>query len=953
MKKIIGVISSIILIVCLTVVISYYSDWSVEAADEIVQELTFSKESGYYNAAFSLSITAEEGSTIYYTTDGNEPEPGKTGTTKYTAPISVKNIKGNSAILATSKNSSKFVEGSAYTPSASDLDRAFVVRALAVKSDGTKTPVSTRTYFVGNDIKEKYDGCAVMSIVVDPDYLLSDEDGIYVLGNNYDETGDIEDANFMQKGKSWERAAYMEFFNGENTADISQGVGIRIHGGYSRRNQQKSLNIYFREDYDYGTKNLSGYQLIEGATKTFNEPKKEEIPDEIPTEVPAEVPTEVPTEVPAESTTETTSEELTQAPTEEPVKMTTTKYKNVMLRNGGNDVDISKFQDVFIQKMVEGKNFTTQSSQPCMLYLNGEYWGLYNLTEKYSDKYLEEEFDVDNNNVIMYKNFEIDEGEDLDPDGKALEEYMALGELDMTKEANYQKFLDMVDIDSFIDYYATEIYICNNDWWSGCNDETPRNNIQFWKVADPEKESATNPYADGKWRYMLFDTEWSMGIYNSNEAKASYDSIKYHALGLDNDNGDPLFTALFKNDEFVAQFTNTILDIRNWNFEYNRALKTLRELRTLYTPLMEEHYIRWRTGNVNNGYNNMKTFINERPNYILQFLEDNISNLKSSDRVNVTVSSNIHGADYVKVNTITPDITGCWENAIYYKDYPITVTARDIEGYEFLNWKVTGGTVEDINAQSTTITLNASSANIQAVYKDGEGNIPVPTATPKPTATPTPTPKPTNRPGWGGGNWWGDNKTPTPAPKQTATPKPVQITDAPTFTPNVVVEPTNKPIEQPVQSTPSVTERPPYIDDTTGTIFEEVGNATYIIEGNDAVYYAPSKKNITKVTIPATIKVDGKTYKVVSIKGNAFKGCKKLTTVTIGKNVKSIESKAFYGCKKLKKITVKSKVLTVVGKSAFKGIANKAVIKVPATKITKYKKIFKNKGQKSTVIIKK
>lgn len=106
---------------------------------------------------------------------------------------------------------------------------------------------------------------------------------------------------------------------------------------------------------------------------------------------------------------------------------------------------------------------------------------------------------------------------------------MALGNLDMTKAANYQKFQDMVDIDSYVDYCAAEIYINNNDWWSGCNDETPHNNIQFWKVADTSIEDASNPYADGKWRYMLYDTEWSMGIYNSNEASARYDSIKNHA----------------------------------------------------------------------------------------------------------------------------------------------------------------------------------------------------------------------------------------------------------------------------------------------------------------------------------------------------------------------------------------------------------------------------------------
>ena len=112
---------------------------------------------------------------------------------------------------------------------------------------------------------------------------------------------------------------------------------------------------------------------------------------------------------------------------------------------------------------------------------------------------MQEEFSVDNKNVIVYKDLEIEEGELLDPEGAALAELMSLGDLDMTKSSNYAKFLNLVDVDSFIDYYATQIYINNNDWWSGCNEDTPNNNLQFWRVADPALESASNPYADGKW----------------------------------------------------------------------------------------------------------------------------------------------------------------------------------------------------------------------------------------------------------------------------------------------------------------------------------------------------------------------------------------------------------------------------------------------------------------------
>jgi len=113
-----------------------------------------------------------------------------------------------------------------------------------------------------------------------------------------------------------------------------------------------------------------------------------------------------------------------------------------------------------------------------------------------------------------------------------------------------------------------------------------------------------------------------------------------------------------------------------------------------------------------------------------------------------------------------------------------------------------------------------------------------------------------------------------------------------------------------------------------------------------------SKKK-TSYTIPTSITYNGKKYPVTEIGGSAFAKQKKLKKVTIGKNVQKIGKKAFYNASKLKKIVVKSKKLKSVGKNAFKGIHKNAVIKVPSKKLKAYKKLFKKKGQKSTVKIKK
>jgi hypothetical protein len=630
--------------------------------------------------------------------------------------------------------------------------------------------------------------------------------------------------------------------------------------------------------------------------------------------------------------------------------------------------------------MVTDKNFGTQSSRPCMLYLNGEFWGLYNLTEKYSDSSIETEYGVNKDNIIMYKDLEIDEGEALDPDGKALADLLALGKLDMTKEENYKKFQDMVDIDSYVDYVATEIYINNNDWWSGCNAKTPNNNIQFWKVADPSKEDPDNPYADGKWRYMLFDTEWSMGIYNSREAGAEYDSIKYHAIGepdpdnntdydtedgnlRKNNTGDPVFAALIKNADFRQRLTTAILDTRNWNFNYARCLKKLNEYSSLYTPLISEHKTRWNTGNVSTTVNNVTKFLKKRADYVLTMLENDISEVKKADRSEVTVYANVYGKDYVDVNTITPDISAWWKGT-YYKAYPVHVEAKDIEGYTFDSWEINGGTIaNEVSPSAVDIKLTDSKAKIRAVYKYENGDpVPSPTASPVPTATPTP--EPTKRP-WNpwGDDPWGDDpwnwNDPTPTPKATKTPSPATASPTSEAVPEVTQAATQNPGPVLQTATPSpATAAPsaqptgsPSAEPTATPLFKKgdkfkVNKAVYSILTNKTVMYVkPVSSKVKTATVPAVVKIKKKKMKVTAVASNAFKNKKRLTKLTIGSNVQSIGSYAFKGCKKLSRITIKSKVLKYVGKGVLTGTSN-PYIDVPDGKKPKYEKLFKNAGKK-------
>lgn len=195
-------------------------------------------------------------------------------------------------------------------------------------------------------------------------------------------------------------------------------------------------------------------------------------------------------------------------------------------------------------------------------------------------------------------------------------------------------------------------------------------------------------------------------------------------------------------------------------------------------------------------------------------------------------------------------------------------------------------------------------------------------------------------------------------PRRTPVPYPSDDVVMPTQSPNpsapaptaTVPAATKAPVQTAQVPTPSS------ITVAKGDIVKDK-NASYKIsnvKSNTVEYKAPLNNKKATVTVPATVKVSGVTYKVTSIAQNAFKNNKKLKKVTIGANITTIGANAFAGCKNLKTVDIKSKKLKSVGKNAFKGIHKKAVFKVPAKKLKAYKKLLNSKaGIKKTMKIKK
>lgn len=184
--------------------------------------------------------------------------------------------------------------------------------------------------------------------------------------------------------------------------------------------------------------------------------------------------------------------------------------------------------------------------------------------------------------------------------------------------------------------------------------------------------------------------------------------------------------------------------------------------------------------------------------------------------------------------------------------------------------------------------------------------------------------------------------TPTPSPSTPSTSSP-----SPGSTSSVNSTPgTPTPVPSPATSTVK--------KGTTCTIGTGKYKVTKVAGSSKGTvtYMAPKNKKATALTIPATVKYSGKTYKVTQIAKSAFAKCTKLKRVTIGTNIKKIGSKAFYQCKNLKRITIKTKNLSTVGKKAIFGINKKAVIKVPKAKKKKYRKLLSKKGLTKNMKIK-
>ncbi len=382
----------------------------------------------------------------------------------------------------------------------------------------------------------------VVSMVSDPYNLTSDEAGIMVKGPNatanYPYGSMNKGANFWM---DWEREGHIEVFNPDGSTLISQECGIKLHGQFSRAEDQKAFKIIARSRYG-----ANRFQAAIFSHRPY------------------------------------------------------TEYQSFLLRSSSEDGDKTRFRDALLQRLAEGGDVDYQETEFGVLYIDGQYWGHYNLRER-----------ICKSNICQFEGWEGDE-DDIDL-VKANTNVMQGSNdtmvqlLDYVKSHNmntdeaYQVLDSAIDIQNYIEYMAVEMYTGNTDTL----------NVKRYR----------NPKTDGKWRWVLFDLDWA--FYTDTNSPKRW--LTPGGMGNKNRTDNTLFIACMKNNRFADEFMTFLGQKMATTYSYEHLKQMTEEFYTAIAPLMPEHYERWNFSETKHK-KEIKVFLRyaeQRPKRMLQFIKYN------------------------------------------------------------------------------------------------------------------------------------------------------------------------------------------------------------------------------------------------------------------------------------------------------------------------------------------
>lgn len=469
----------------------------------------------------------------------------------------------------------------------------------------------------------------VVSLVIDPDTLWNDTTGIYSSGPHASPKHPYFGANFHN---DWERKVSFALFDKNGVRQLKQNCGVKISGNYSRANAQKSLALMAREKY--GKKSFD-YKFFEN--------------------------------------------------------LDIEKFKSIVLRNSGNDWNLTMFRDGFITTLLRPLRLDHAAFQPAVVYINGQYWGIQNIREKINEDFLESHNYADNKKYNILQSW----GEVVEGTNKSYTDmYSYLLRNSLSNETNCQWVKDRVDVDNFLRYYVGEIYIGNGDW--------PGNNIKFYNTNSPFS----------KWKWIVFDTDFGFGTwgtpYTQNSLFDALDGTQPDDYWPNPKWSTQLFRSLMENTNCRNSFINQMCDQINTTFKPANVVALVDSFARMYQNEIVLHQQRWDNGkdHATGPIMYMREYANNRGKVILDYMSTQF-NLGSRFVLNVSCDNTMGD---VKVNSVLApkgSLVGS-----YFTTVPIRLKAIPKPGYRFVKW-----TGSDITTVSEIVYKRGVDSNFHAVFE--------------------------------------------------------------------------------------------------------------------------------------------------------------------------------------------------------------------------------------------
>ena len=380
-------------------------------------------------------------------------------------------------------------------------------------------------------------------------------------------------------------------------------------------------------------------------------------------------------------------------------------FESLILRNSGNDWMRSNMRDVAITSLMTDSNIDYQSFKTVSSYLNSTYWGMYHLREKVSENMVASKHGINPNEVDMLEfstnGLNLVDGDD--------DEYMQLRlfieQNSLHIDENYDYVINQIDIDNFMDYHIAQIYMDNRDY--------PGNNVKFWK------------YPEGKWRWILYDTDFGFAGQWWSEWDQNYaylfNTLDFVLSGNQTTWANPPGATLFlrkltRNDQFKVKFINRFADEMNSRYLPSNVTAHFLEIYDNIYDELNNHIDRWSESqpwaDLNSVYyyvDNMNNFaINRQPEVKLHIL-DHFS-LNSYNEI-ILVNDEPEKGHIIINNNLKVQLNE-WSGD-YFEDIPVTLRAVAEEGYEFSHWS------GDIDSFDFEIQINVDQiTNIEAHFSN-------------------------------------------------------------------------------------------------------------------------------------------------------------------------------------------------------------------------------------------